>query len=1854
MGFSNALFGGRYLSRNIETLNQAIQADSLACSNFPSFTLHIVGVWLASTPVQSSQPLALCPAASFQASVGSGIVCRFVERIPTSTDRLDVLRSVPESHPGGDRNPSPRSTTKLRAHHMRTDCIAAYSSAPISTYKARTPCRNSDLVLYKSTGLMQYNFPKAGDEYPDFVSHGAEPVSLAPEELLQIKRRGTADLPPQNASKSKDGRRGDGTLQEIDEMGATGYFDPSAFLGPDGYIDTCSPADDEAHAESNTNQEQGKSDSVVSSVAATPIMGAPASVASVELDGVGRKGLDAGSDESRPTADQPERAVHMLDGQPMYAELPDRSAVFTGQGTWIPIGSMAELPTSDTLKCADELAPIEMDASSSGPSVVRPSMSSDTPIELPTEPTSIDMKKPPRPPQPPQPTSAHMTSMVDYPLVSASFSYPAPRGVGSAPAQFIITSTSAKPVVAKPQPDNYQSWNSAANRPGGEVVTSKRSSLALAGVSILQPQNSELMADRHSRHSISGPPQSAGAIQRHPTVLTPPSGPKISMGQGHGPSVEEPPHSQVPTALRPAQGLQNGSVSLDYRPQHGHPSIPGSNARHDSISSGSILHSPGDPGAGTTLSHVPTVLKPAHYRHNFTATSQQDNYGRQSLQTHQYGRVGSQVPMQSYRAQSIPMHHRYYTGDLPPTHPQPHGDLPLKLLPSAPNQLPGNTNSPNHPISHRVNTMPNQLPSQTNHLPPRNGPGLLIFQEFAPTQPSGTQFPTGSQQLYTEDSAVMTAQQTRPAQIQLQGYDHTAQGSAKPTFPNDGANGNSKIKTELTRPYYDLGGTLPEIRQDQSPNDTVMGEPLPSVAPLSLPKPSGVGKNTQRVSSQSSPPEEKPSSRHGRTTSEQISDAIMVVSEVVPTVAEAGSASGSSAMTKPALHVEATDSNKDEYSKEHQGDSSITVQAHAETSPSGPDGHNSNPTIETSPPSCASNGQQFQVDVSLSAQSDAISHVGATETPPERSDVVSSASILPGPSKPAPDITANQSTQSSPSLPENSNSKLNGSPEEACADPQSSALTDSASHSVSVVRPSGQSPISYSSTQVSPAISIKSSFRRKPVGGNKPPKQTPSPTMSDKPNKTESQAGQHAVMSIQSPTGQGPAPKPDGSQFQHQVPSLQLQQQPPPISQSHVSSPAQSVASLQQTPSSTFSQVYEPPSAASTSAPETPLQQQMTSPGPQFPPASAPTSSPAHQASPSAGSIATNGHPQYQPLQQMASQAAPVSMIENHISQTAVPSANVPLKPSQPTPSHAPKPTQGQWTAQQSQHSAQLQINLNSVVQNATPPWQSPVQPQIVNSSQTTSQPLHHQQQQQQQLHVQGAGHPVSNQHAQTPQIFSPQSHNGQASHMPPAHQVPQVQPQSVLTPDSTPGYPWQHQHHQHHQQVQQQAQQQPLAQQVYSPPTHTQSGFPQNSSHQQLAQQPLYSQQPSHMQSSNGQSPQGAVHPPVQSGQSKPQVQSQGQNPALTGAETAAAFASAGKELKGWAKKIWKNQALKQTAAGVVGAVAAESMGGNAFAGAMLANRIYENSHAQQTPQQNGRPPKPVHSYTAPPQAQGLPGPKPPAQGFNQTVPGMQPVGVQTPGRPYVVQNPAMAGMASQPGQPGPRPPQPVVARPPPPNGPPPGQPQWQQVFTAPHGAHSGASHQSHADANQQAYNQNAAFPTQDSGSTDGSAMMFDQTSFQNTTVLDTSASGSYFAPQTTDNVNVVNVNVDNTVNAQYNTQPAPVYIDSVAPGANTTYMDPTNGTYVDATNTTYVDTTNTSYVDTSNTAYTDTTNINVDSTTVVDVHVDMNTNVGVDQSYMSGDTVSMYTVDETATMETTEWSAVDYSGGDWGGGWE
>ncbi|KAK9419743.1 hypothetical protein SUNI508_06992 [Seiridium unicorne] len=1436
---------------------------------------------------------------------------------------------------------------------------------------------------YKATGLTQFNFPKVGDEFPEYLSTGSEAFNLAPEERLaserQVKRRGTSD-DGQHEAKLTDSPRKRQPLGGIDEMSATGYFDPASFLylGPESYSDV-SPTVDEDGATDEKGEKIGQTESSVSSVTATPdprpssiVVVAESSSKTTPLNShlTGESIVSTGSEGAANTPAETSE-IHMLDGQPVPAEL---SGVTSRNTEWTPVGYMAELASSDTTRCADELAPIELDASTSATGFFGTHVNPAGPVELPTE-------KSPRRPQSPdsQRASAPLQVVDTYPLVSASFSFPPLRGSRtSPPAQKSqvkgqsthLVNSGEKSGATDNQQTTYQPWN-PANSVANDGRASKRSSMILSNVSVLQSQDSELGAAEPKGKSASGQGPASAAVQRHPAVLTPPSGPKVPVGLQTVTLPDRPPRSPIPAVLKPANLVSGAQTGPSQVSQAAQILIPGSSARHDSITSNTT---------GPALTHIPSVLKPGTYPRNNVVQSEHEQQAEsypQSLQPRQETTTSSQ-------------------------------NLPRHQLESAAIDHGCNSDANgNHlrPITHRIRTAPNQLPSQEIPRLILSGPGLFVFQEIPSIR--GT-------------SADQTRLQGKHEHLDAEhkGIDQTA------SFLQDGLV-VAPLAVSRTPPTRASGPVLKDGALVESVLEARVSNDKPDATSESQSNPPG----TAHGQAPDLPRPQKGSTNEGEST----------IMELLLQLELTRKANQSSTSNEIYQNTSVRDSSQRMATQPME-----PKQSSGERSEPPGKSQQSDDTIQVSQP-CS---QINQVDHPLS---------NGVSPSKQKGSLPGDTARLAQPLQIVQDLdTSSQSLSGKPSLPRKP------------------------------VKRHTTSPPSFPST--SPSANIVS------TQGN--------------------QAYSSSLSQLQQLCGTAPL-------IAHSPPVTQT---PLSAASSLVSTSTQSSLSPQQMPSSTFSQVHENTPVynnvtQTTATPTSQIVVDQTASSSQIstPPATTAHYVYQHSATSSPQNISSN---------KPATHIAPVftyqsQNVSNHFN----------ITPSASTQS-TPAPNGGS-----------PQTQLHSIMQNSV---------QAPNNQMGTS---HHPA-----VWTQGISKP-------------PAGNTGQTTSSPPLLAL-----------------------HQHHHQPPQSQTQQPASQQAY--PQTTQQ-------HPKLQYQTLQSSQ-------SAQTPTAQVHS-TQS--THTQSQYLYQNPTLTTADTAAALKNAGKELKGWAKRVFKSPAVQQTTAVVGGAIASEALGGNAMAGAMLANRIYQNSQSQQA----GRPPGPTHTQTAPPQAQGLPGPRPPVHVSTQPVPGMQTVGVQTPGRPFAVQNPAMAGVPVQAvQQPGPRPPQPQPAV----GRPSTVKPQWHQ------GVHANPVMQVQAN-NQQVLNQNIAISGSASGTTaPGVPAMITQPPMQNTVVIDNSTADSYFAPQQPANVEVVNVNIDttNTTNMQMATAPMPTYVDS------TTFMG--DATYVDAT------------------TYVDTTNVNVDSTTVVDV------NVEVDQNYYmsAGDTVPMYTVDEATTTENiSEWSAatVDYSGGDWGDAW-
>ncbi|KAI0835298.1 hypothetical protein F5Y06DRAFT_137725 [Hypoxylon sp. FL0890] len=1622
---------------------------------------------------------------------------------------------------------------------------------------------------YTPTGLTQYHFPRPGDEFPELVGLGFGPLSLLPQKKLA----GDCEVEKQSA------------LNGLSNSGVP------VKSGGDGRKTAASTNEGEA-------------------LSATGYFD-PDDFRFFSLNDVS------------PVGDRSNAAVNS--SGPLVAELPEESVQS-------PVGFVAELASSETAKCAEELAPIELDAMQIAPVALNINIQHNGPAELPTHRSPVEQKQPVQ-----NPTGDDMQPVEEYPLVSASFAYP-PLKTANKPVDNGVQQTNSphaeQKVLASERPaenettqNKYETWKPAQSLLNEEVRNESRQSMTLSSISVLQSQNSELGPIEQKRHSLSGPVESS-ANSDLPGILRQPSDPrKSSAVSTPSPKVE---HSPIPAVLQPTKTpLKMASpqdISQNQSTHSSIPPLPGSGARHESISLSS-----GPSVAGLNSASVPPVLKP------------------------------SQNPPNS--------------GVQPPVQVQ------------ANDARPG---------AHRVNTLPNQLSSQAIPLPKLGGPGIYVFQEI-PAAPIST-----------------------PGRVQNKPQESLA---AKPSLSNQNA-------------------SLDKPQQSTEHSSSIMNEPLPAIAPLSVSKPQTTT-STDNISMHSGFPtgSKPPNPQHSP----------------VPSI---------------------------------QG----ATQHPAASSPSGQNSPHSG-TIQTQgssggPVSTISQGQNaHQSQVNHPAPSQGLRRIPSTvqhkllRKPllPQRPDKVSviSETVLVG-SASTP-IHQHHPYRHGTPLSTTSNLEFQGQPHRISSQPSSATPGGQQSQALNQRPPSvpvtsphlppgahahGQPPTTNipnsqvlaqgsnhgvaATIQISGGISLAGKVSNHPQAAVPNPQsavQRPPSNLSQRPPSTQPAAH------MQRPSQNGPAGVSPGQNQPH-ISSPPTVHPVSPL-QSQVSSPTTSIASLHRPPSSASSHSHitapggaqnRPPSGTTHQSP---------------PPAPRPPTAQAQQ---------TQGNPQsaQSPNPPVTSASKPFPMLPGQV------------KPMPSQVGSPPIPIQAQPV-----HATPAQAQQQTYAVSTNPPQQ-------YHGSHQTTQVLAHrppQQQNAQGHHTQPQGNPMPGQpQPGTVQHGQPrppvQLASGQ-QHMP-IHPTPTMQIQCQNMNHSVGQFSQPHNGH-------------PATNLPQG--AHVQSQVPQMSQYPNAANPATSATQPSFTSQPIGQGQQQQFA--QASGSQSSLSQTVGQGKPSDSAQTATSLSDAGKKMKKWAKKTWKNNpALKQTTAAFGGAIIAGSLGGNEVAGAALATKIYNTSQVKPQNGQPQRPPGPQHAHTAAPQAQHLPGTNtaaPQMQAMNRPhglqQQNTQPIGVQTPGRPAAVQNPGMIGTATnnnasqqQPGIMNQRPPnqiqQPPVRRPPipqmqqpaafnqpvyqaapgqpmfqaPPSQPlyqmrpnqpayqvPPGQQPYQAqggpdpyaaigatiggalnaivnssggktdaggpagpqqhhtsnseqhqqpYYEQNHATHSEPSQeanaQSHQDTyadqgytdnseqNNMAYSEDNSQPQSDQQNTDYS----DPAPADNQIAMDNSTSESYFAPEsdTTINNNTIINNVDNTAIAQSSQMN---YMDN-SNTVDTTNMNMDSTSFADAS---YGDTTNTN-INTDPTAFTDSTYTDtpymdmtgmnmdstayaetgymdssytdpaymdatyVDTTATVDVNVDMS--MGMDETAYMGDQTSMMTMDDSVSVDAyADTSTVDYSGGDWGGDW-
>ncbi|KAK3897608.1 hypothetical protein C8A05DRAFT_47843 [Staphylotrichum tortipilum] len=520
---------------------------------------------------------------------------------------------------------------------------------------------------YKPTGLIQYSFPKPGDEFPEFVGD-AGTVDLAPEEKLvsqqQIKRRSTLG---ESSKTTRRDRAVSNAVSDPDDGSGPFWLQPDGlmYMGPGAYNDI-SPLQEEEderglgddNADEKADASQPPPDPATTIVSET-VVAAPVTATAIDNTSNSAQPPPTRSQispvastettplviNSHPATTTPEldsivvvaaAETIPVDAGVVHVPPPEVPLLDSREVPYNPIGFVAELPTELTARCDDEVnpAPVEMPSNEIMQHSVEPAPYVNAfhlaPAELASDPApprrvatttlaaeekSLSSENPGQEKIQAQQQRAYQAAQE---LLNHPYRQTRPPPVSQPPAslgsqQPIADNTLASdPVSGKYQPYNpsqHAAYATAVNR-----------------FSIIETRDRQ-PAGENKRHSLAGPPLPS---QFQPSQFHPPQlQPSHSQPLRFQPSQSQFQPSAVPPALRPPHvppklPLDSSSDSAGAS----HPAIPGASARHGSIS----ISAP--PGATGGLSHYPSVLQPARGRPGIRAQSPPQSQGASPAPTY--------------------------------------------------------------------------------------------------------------------------------------------------------------------------------------------------------------------------------------------------------------------------------------------------------------------------------------------------------------------------------------------------------------------------------------------------------------------------------------------------------------------------------------------------------------------------------------------------------------------------------------------------------------------------------------------------------------------------------------------------------------------------------------------------------------------------------------------------------------------------------------------------------------------------------------------------------------------------------------------------------------------------------------------------------------------------------------------------------------------------------------------------------------------------------------------------------------------------------------------------------------------
>ncbi|KAK4122271.1 hypothetical protein N657DRAFT_682071 [Parathielavia appendiculata] len=468
---------------------------------------------------------------------------------------------------------------------------------------------------YKPTGLIQYTFPKPGDEFPEFVDDSAPPPDLAPEEKLvsqqQIKRRSTLGQIPtrQSTATTHRERASSNAVSDPDDGSGPFWLQPDGlmYMGPGAYTDI-SPLQEEEEERGEESAKAGEED-----VAGAPVPAPPTSVSNAtESAGTPQPTRSQMSPivstettpqvlNSNPATTTPEldSAVIIEVGESVAGDIgvveqPEVHLLDGRQVPSNPIGFVAELASELTARCDDEInpAPVELPGNeqmmyTSDPGVYVNAFDL-APVELPSDESAAGPKIAGGTVEQ-KPLVPHASGQGQG-EVQRLRSYQAAQELLKRPYEPVRQHSLPQPTSSAnpgPTPGQYQPYNPVRHAVLGAAAANK--------YSIAETQHRQLAGD-NKRHSLAGPVLS----QPRPTEIPPAlQAPQVPPKRPVDPS-DIPPALQAPQvpSKRPLDGPDNGA----------YPTIVGAGGLPNTVSSLATSTNP------SSLAHFPAVLQPARGR----------------------------------------------------------------------------------------------------------------------------------------------------------------------------------------------------------------------------------------------------------------------------------------------------------------------------------------------------------------------------------------------------------------------------------------------------------------------------------------------------------------------------------------------------------------------------------------------------------------------------------------------------------------------------------------------------------------------------------------------------------------------------------------------------------------------------------------------------------------------------------------------------------------------------------------------------------------------------------------------------------------------------------------------------------------------------------------------------------------------------------------------------------------------------------------------------------------------------------------------------------------------------------------